>query len=247
MTFVNQLKRTIILFGLELSYATLRRIAMFDLQHEESHLVNKIENLTLRSRADYILERCKGKRVLHLGCAAAPFTENRLKEGTLLHQKLFGVSSSLVGVDNSDKGVSLLKKELGAEEIYLLNVYDLDSLRHMEKFDVIVAGEIIEHLENPGIMLRGARKLLKEGGVLVATVPNAFKCRNFFAAQQGLEVVHREHVAWYSYQTVRRLFAMSGYTEINISGYVNADHWIGRRFVRRSSLFCDGLIVDAGI
>jgi hypothetical protein len=97
-------------------------------------------------------------------------------------------------------------------------------------------------------MLIGAAKLLKVEGLLIATVPNAFKYRNFFAAQHGIEIVNADHVAWYSYQTILRLFRKCGYGQVSISGYVNtADHWLGRRFVKKSPLFCDGLIVEANL
>ncbi len=41
-------------------------------------------------------------------------------------------------------------------------------------FDVIVAGEIIEHLENPGLFLRACRPLLSAEGSLIITTINAY-------------------------------------------------------------------------
>ena len=50
-------------------------------------------------RLPLILEECKNKKVLHLGCADAPFTEARLNKGNLLHLQISGVSSRNVGID----------------------------------------------------------------------------------------------------------------------------------------------------
>ena len=41
-----------------------------------------------------------------------------------------------------------------------------------ESFDSIVAGEIIEHLENPEIFLKESYRVLKENGKLIITTPN---------------------------------------------------------------------------
>lgn len=215
--------------------------------NEEMRLMNKIDEFPVHSREKFILNRCTGKRVLHLGCTAFPYTKKYLNAGTLLHEKLLSITSSLVGVDNAREGVNSLKDISGMQCIYLLDVYELEKLceKEKEKFDVILAGEIIEHLVNPGIMLKGVAKLLKDDGVILATVPNAFKYRNFFATQQGVEVVHKDHLSWYSCRTIRRLFEMCDYSDIKIFGYVNGDHWLGRRFLKQSSLFCDGLIIEA--
>ena len=40
------------------------------------------------------------------------------------------------------------------------------------EFDAVTAGEIIEHLENPNLFLKGAYNILKAGGTLVLSTPN---------------------------------------------------------------------------
>lgn len=56
---------------------------------------------------------------------------------------------------------------------YNVRLMDAESLRLGEKFDVVIAGEIIEHLPNPGRFLERARAHLADGGELIVTVPNA--------------------------------------------------------------------------
>ena len=52
------------------------------------------------------------------------------------------------------------------------DVQDLDLGR---QFDTIIAGEIIEHLENPwAVFYKAVRKHLKRGGQLIITTPNPF-------------------------------------------------------------------------
>lgn len=42
------------------------------------------------------------------------------------------------------------------------------------KFDVVFAGDLIEHLVNPGLFLDNVKKHLKPGGRLIMTTPNTF-------------------------------------------------------------------------
>jgi len=41
------------------------------------------------------------------------------------------------------------------------------------KFDVIVLGDVLEHVDNQGMLLDNCRKHLKEDGILIITTPNA--------------------------------------------------------------------------
>jgi 2-polyprenyl-3-methyl-5-hydroxy-6-metoxy-1,4-benzoquinol methylase len=229
----------------EASYRGLKIVGNSYIKNVDSFFFNKIDQLDVYKREEYLLKRCAEKRVLHLGCTDSPFTKNFLRKGKLLHEKLLKVSSTVVGVDNSREATNYLKQELKIEDIYIVDVCNLDQLFSLEPFDIILAGELIEHLDNPSGMLKGATKLLKPDGIFLATVPNALCCQNLFGAQNRMEIVHKEHTAWYSCQTISRLFEMCGYEKIRLFGYTWGDNWLMRRFLKFSPLFCDGIIVEA--
>jgi hypothetical protein len=68
--------------------------------------------------------------------------------------------------------------------------------------ELIIAGEVMEHLSNAGHFL----DLLHSAGVqVVLTVPNAFSAGAKQQLLKGIESVNREHVAWYSYHTLKVL------------------------------------------
>jgi len=50
----------------------------------------------------------------------------------------------------------------------------IDTFFSTSSFDTIVAGEIIEHIENPASFLKGCHKILKEDGRLLVTTPNHY-------------------------------------------------------------------------
>ena len=59
------------------------------------------------------------------------------------------------------------------------DVEKLGELRLRGPFDVVVAGDIIEHLSNPGMMLDGVRALCTAESSLIITTPNAFGLPNY--------------------------------------------------------------------
>lgn len=72
-----------------------------------------------------------------------------------------------MGIDIDSERVSEMKKE--GFEVYNK---DAESFTLDRKFNVIVAGEIIEHLNNPSKFLDKAKNHLKSGGKLILTTPN---------------------------------------------------------------------------
>jgi len=52
---------------------------------------------------------------------------------------------------------------------------------HDDAFDVVVAAEVIEHLENPRFMIREVFRLLRPGGTAIVTTPNNESWRSLIA------------------------------------------------------------------
>ena len=89
--------------------------------------------------------------------------------------------------------------------------FDLD-----RTFDVVFAGELIEHLDDVRGFLASVRRHLGPVGRLVLTTPNAFYVGNFVYRFGGHGQVHPEHTCWYCEDTLRQVLAANGYTEIEI-------------------------------
>jgi SAM-dependent methyltransferase len=132
----------------------------------------------------------------------------------------------------------------------------------LEPADVIVAGEIIEHLDAPGSFLRAMRLLVKPDGMLIVTTPNAYRPLNVVAPLFGFELIHPDHTAWHSPHTLACLMTRNGWHVESIGYYQNpADQGLRERGLRRrlaghaagalSSLarwvpaWSDGLVVGA--
>ncbi len=168
----------------------------------------------LVQRVDLIKDLCNARSVLHLGCTNYPYTSESLANGSLLHLELREAAAELYGFDFDEEGIRVLR-ESGVEDLYRADLEALEDVELDKKFDVIIAGEMIEHLPNPGLFLRGIRRFMHEGTSLVITTINAYSAMRFFI--YGLrgkggpnEPVHPDHVAYYSYRTLRLLAEKEG-------------------------------------
>jgi len=77
--------------------------------------------------------------------------------------------------------------------------------------DVIFLGEILEHLTNPGNVLRMLRGTYPEL-TLIVTVPNAFcEAGRSLLLTKNVENINKDHVAYYSFHTLKVLGEKCGY------------------------------------
>lgn len=168
------------------------------------------------SRTQYILERAKGKEVLHVGCSDWPITAERVEKNELLHTEITKASSDCTGIDIEKKGIEILKKN-GINNVLLMNAESPDK-ELFEKFSVVVAGEVLEHVDNAGMFLAGLRKTLTSNGTLIITVPNAFFILRYLKLFIGKETVHKDHVYYFSAKTLTCLLRRYGFEVVEI-GY----------------------------
>lgn len=163
----------------------------------------------LVQRLEFIKSVSAGKKVLHLGCTNWPYTMHAIESGMLLHSDLAEVASELYGFDFDQEGIDVLQSQ-GFSNLYRADLERLDEVPVDEKFDVIIAGEMIEHLNNPGLFLEGIKRFMGPETQLVLTTINAYGGMRFLiyglrGSGGTVEPVHPDHVAYYSYSTLKLL------------------------------------------
>ncbi len=172
----------------------------------------KLPPLRYVDRIRFILGRARGRNVLHLGCVGdAPSLA--IDRGVHLHLLLSEVAQSLVGVDIDVRGLGLLKERLpeGARNLLLMDVDQLNADRlSKRKFDLVLAGDLIEHLLAPAAMLEGSRQLLASDGTLVITTPNAFGLMTSLRLLRGRESVHPRHTCVFTFSTLTEMARRCG-------------------------------------
>ncbi len=104
------------------------------------------------------------KEVLDIGC----------RDGALT--RFFVQGNHVLGLDIDQNALNEAKK-LGIETM----IADLNGdwgFLGPKKFDVVVAGEVLEHLYNPEKIMSRVAERLNSGGMLIGSVPNAFSLKN---------------------------------------------------------------------
>ena len=81
-----------------------------------------------------------------------------------------------------------------------------------KKFDVIFAGDLIEHLPNPGLFLDTCKMHLAAGGRLLFTTPNTFNIYNLMGKLTRREpITNSDHVCYFNETTLRTLLKKCGW------------------------------------
>jgi hypothetical protein len=193
-------------------------------------------------REDFLVQASAGKHVIHLGFTDHPILETRLETGTWLHARLAKVASHLVGIDVDADGVAWANRH--GFESHQADACSADEIRSLglEPAELVLAPEIIEHLDAPGPFLRAIRPLCAPNGKLILTTLNAYRALHLFTPLAGVEINHPDHVAFYTPPMLKGLFERTGWTPVRVLyAKYPRDHVGYSRGVKRG---LEGLVVN---
>ena len=160
----------------------------------------------VQASMDYRFEAIRpfvtGRDVLDLGAGSGFWRAD------WIHAQIREVASLCIGVDHEQEYVAN-SRELGAEVIQ----GDVENLDLGRLFDVVFAGELIEHLSNAGRFLETCEKHLRPGGLILITTPNAFSLSNLI--RRGFQNVppNPDHTAWFCSSTLTQLVMRYGFED----------------------------------
>jgi SAM-dependent methyltransferase len=153
-------------------------------------------------KAEFILRRCAGKAVLDCGAVQHSWRMS-VENPDWLHARIREVAKSCVGVDFLADDVEELRRR--GFDIRIGNVLT-DDPPDEAAFDVVVAGDIVEHLEDPGTFLRYVARALRPDGVAVITTPSAFYVGQWWTLlAKGRPAISPEHCVLFDPFTFAKL------------------------------------------
>ena len=127
------------------------------------------------------LDSMKGLRVLDIGCG-----------GGLLSEPLARLGAEMVGVDPSDMNVAAAKEH--AAQSGLAIEYRCATAEQLaeagEKFDVVLAMEVVEHVADVPLFVQSCADMVKPDGLMVAATINR-TLKSFALAIVGAEYILR--------------------------------------------------------
>ncbi len=178
--------------------------------------LEKIEIGRPVDRIAFVTSICAGKNVLDLGC----YDETALMKkssGMWLHEQIAKVAKYVYGIDNS---ISLNDKQLSVSRNSKIVFGDVMDLKKIDDFDpdIIIAGEIIEHLPNAPDFLKKIKSLYS-GKQLICTTVNASSFSNSFLSLIKRESCHKDHLQVYSFKTINTLCRLAGFESWEILTY----------------------------
>jgi 2-polyprenyl-3-methyl-5-hydroxy-6-metoxy-1,4-benzoquinol methylase len=174
-----------------------------------------------RAKRMFIDRRGPG-RLLDVGCGRGDFLHMMSKRGWEVH-----------GVDFDPAAA------MAAKALYGLNVRVgtlTDVIFSGDRFDVVTASHVLEHVPDPQEFLKQCRLLLKDGGMLLLKTPNvgSFGHRHYGKSWRGLEPPRHLHL--FTIGALNACAASAGFASVNsfttaagAEQILIASHYIKRR------------------
>src|SRR5580765_358120 len=140
--------------------------------------VHRVPPSRLVDRVSEIRRLVRGRSVIDLGFVDEGQMAAKSGRGTWLHEVVRAEARTCVGVDADARGVERAG-ELGFDA-RVADVEDPAALAGLglDPAEVVLAGELVEHLDRPGRFLDAVKSLVAPAGVLVLTTPNAHALTN---------------------------------------------------------------------
>ncbi len=157
-----------------------------------------------------------------------------LKAGTILElgpaegimtEYLYKLHRPLTLVDGSEVFCKELAKKFPKAEV--VNAL-FEDFKPNKKYDNIILGHVLEHVEDPVAILENVKQLLQPGGIILSAVPNSRSLHRQAAVMMGLlkgedamsELdIHHGHRRIYSPELFRQHFLQAGLSVVHYGGY----------------------------
>lgn len=169
-------------------------------------------------RVAVILDAARGRRVLDIGCVS--HDPSALHDPRWLHRQISEVADLCVGLDHEGEGVARMV-QAGFHAV----AGDLDEVekvvREYGTFEVVVAGELIEHLDCPRALFDAAGVALEPAGRMVITTPNPYAPWRVRLGQRCQSHENVDHVTYMFPSGIVELCERTGFRLVS----VGTTHW----------------------
>lgn len=154
-----------------------------------------------------LIPKISNGRILEIGCAMGH---------TLAAIKNEGLASEVVGVELLDLPRTAAQRQ--SVDRYIIGNIETDDLDlETESFDVVICGDVLEHLQDPWSVVGMLHNLLRRNGVLIASIPNVREVRTLYNIiirgdfeYSDLGVLDRTHLRFFCRKNMLKLLTSAG-------------------------------------
>ncbi|HMH20629.1 MAG TPA: methyltransferase domain-containing protein [Puia sp.] len=157
-------------------------------------------------RLDFIISALKsglpeGAEVLDVGCGNGVISRSLGEQG-------FNVR----GIDVSEKTIEKARSlnKFGNVRFEVVSAEQL--VADGSRYHAVICSEVLEHLHDPGKLLRVLHQSLHEDGILIVTVPNGKGPRELFVTKPVIALQKKNNFAWKAVKRIKELFGYKGTT-----------------------------------
>ena len=172
------------------------------------------EKYRIISRENQIVDIIRNKRVIHIGCSDhIQVIRDKIKNNKWLHKLITENSSDCIGIDIDRESISFIQNELGYRNVFYGDILS-DNLSAIteKKWDYVVFGEIIEHLDNPVNFLKVFKERYGDSvSHFIITVPNIYNRHDYGNMLKYVENVNTDHRFSFTPYTISKVIVSSGY------------------------------------
>lgn len=137
-----------------------------------------------------IFKIMKNRTVLHVG-AIGDFSNHLKNLKRWDFDKIKRIAKETTGIDINKKFIEKVK-----EKEYNILFHDAENIDLKKSFDIIYAGDLIEHLSNPGKFLASCFKHMHNDSVLIITRPNPYSLSLLIRGLMNKVSPMREHTMY---------------------------------------------------
>ena len=164
----------------------------------------------------------KNKKVLDMGCRDGILTRHFIEH------------NEVTGLDIDKQALEACRKNLQIETKWA--DFSLQIPIPTSSFDVVVAGEVIEHLPYPEITIAEISRILKPEGLFIGSVPNSYHLKNRLRVLKGRLIDYDQtHLRAYNVMLLRQYlekeFVIEELTSCRGKSAFLSVAWFGRDLV----------------
>ena len=169
-----------------------------------------------RKRVDFIARVLQSSlpshaKVLDVGCGNG-----------VISRHLGRLGFDVLGIDVSEKTIAQAKAATTLPNVKFETRSAEDLVASGETYDAVICSEVLEHLQDPGALLKVLHQSLKPDGKLIVTVPNGKGPRETLVTKPVLALRRNNGFLWKTIVGIKKALGYSGTTVQSAAD--NLDH-----------------------